>query len=141
MIGQNSEGAMEAIPPNVTLSRGKVVDLCMFIDSNHAGNKEIRISKTKFMMYMSMSLIYWYSMMQTTIETPVFGADFVSMKVVIDTLCAIWYKLRMMDILISGPTYIYGDEMSVIHNTIKPESTLVKSVMQLFIMMSASLQK
>ncbi len=36
------------------------------------------------------------------------------------------YKLRMMGVPLSGPTYIYGDNMSVIHNTQRPESTLKK---------------
>ena len=33
------EGAVEAIPPNAPWPRQKEVDLCMFIDSNCAGNK------------------------------------------------------------------------------------------------------
>jgi hypothetical protein len=32
----------------------------------------------------------------------------------------------MMGVPLSGPTYIYGDNMSVIHNTQQPESTLKK---------------
>jgi len=32
----------------------------------------------------------------------------------------------MMGIAISGPTYIYGNNMSVIHNMERPESTLRK---------------
>jgi hypothetical protein len=32
----------------------------------------------------------------------------------------------MMGIEISGPSYTYGDNMSVIHNTQRPESTLKK---------------
>ena len=32
----------------------------------------------------------------------------------------------MMGVPISGPSYIYGDNMSVIHNTLRPESTLKK---------------
>ena len=36
------------------------------------------------------------------------------------------YKLRMMGVPLSGATVIYGDNMSVIHNTQKPESTLKK---------------
>ena len=31
-----------------------------------------------------------------------------------------------MGVPISGPSYIYGDNMSVIHNTQRPESTLKK---------------
>ncbi len=32
----------------------------------------------------------------------------------------------MMDVPINGPTYVYGDNMSVINNTSKPHSTLHK---------------
>ena len=32
----------------------------------------------------------------------------------------------MMGIKIDGPTYVYGDNMSIIHNTSKPESVLKK---------------
>ena len=47
-----------------------------------------------------------------------------SMKQGMEALRGIRYKIRMMGVQISGPTYIYGDNMSVIHNTQRPESTL-----------------
>ena len=34
------------------------------------------------------------------------------------------YKLRMMGIPVNGPTYIFGDNQSVLFNTTIPESTL-----------------
>ena len=76
---------------------------------------------------MKMSPIKWYSKKWLTIETLVFGTEFVAMRVGVETLCAIWYKLRMMGISISGASYIYGHNMSVIHNTSKPDSMLKKS--------------
>jgi hypothetical protein len=41
-----------------------------------------------------------------------------------EALRGIRYKLRMTGVPIAGPTYVYGDNMSVIHNTQQPESTL-----------------
>ena len=55
-----------------------------------------------------------------------FVTKFVAMKVGVVTLHAIRYKLKMMGIIISGPTYINGDNMSVIHVTSKSESTIKK---------------
>ena len=49
------------------------------------------------------------------------------MKHGVEALCGVRYKLKMMGVEISGPTYIYGDNMSVIHNTSKPESVLKKN--------------
>ena len=48
------------------------------------------------------------------------------MKQGMETLRGLRYKLRMMGVPISGPSHIYGDNMSVIHNTQKPESVLKK---------------
>ena len=59
-------------------------------------------------------------------EVSVFGAEFVAMKHGIETVRGIRYKLRMMGIRLLGPTYVFGDNMSVIHNTQRPESTLKK---------------
>ena len=63
---------------------------------------------------------------QATIETLVFGAEFVAMKLGMESLRGLRYKLRMMGVPIFGPSLIYGDNMSVIHNTQQPESTLKK---------------
>jgi len=116
----------EAIPPNAPKSRGKDVDLRMYVDSDHAGDKRTRRSRSGFFIYMNSSLIFWLTKKQSTIETSVFGAEFVAMKAGMETLRGLRYKLRMMGVEISGPSYIYGDNISVIHNTQRPESTLKK---------------
>jgi hypothetical protein len=63
---------------------------------------------------------------QSTIKTSVFGAEFVAMKQGMEALRGLWYKLQMMGVQINGPSYIYGDNMSVIRNTQWPELTLKK---------------
>jgi hypothetical protein len=49
------------------------------------------------------------------------------MKNGIETCCGLRYKLRMMGVALSGPTFVYGDNMSVVHNTQRPESVLKKN--------------
>ena len=73
-----------------------------------------------------MTLVNWVSKKQPTIETSVFGAEFVALKNGMEALTGLRYKLRMMGVKVSGSSYIYGDNMSVITNTQKPESTLKK---------------
>ena len=67
--------------------------------------------------------IAWLSKKQATVETSVFGAEFVAMKLGVEHSRSLRYKLRMMGVPINGPTNVYGDNMSVIHNTQRPEST------------------
>ena len=77
-------------------------------------------------MTVNTALIQWYIKKQVTIEGAVFGAEFVVMKTGVETLRSIRYKLRMMGVEIDGPTYIYGDNQSVVNNTFKSESVLKK---------------
>jgi hypothetical protein len=61
-----------------------------------------------------------------TFLNTMFGAEFVAMKNGMECVRGLWYKLRMMGVPLTGPTYIYGDNMSVVHNTQRPESVLKK---------------
>ena len=46
-----------------------------------------------------------------------FGAEFVALKNGIETLHGLRYKLGMMGLPLERPSYILGDNMSVIKNT------------------------
>jgi hypothetical protein len=118
--------ATEAIPPNAPKPRGQEVDLRLFVDSDHAGDQLIRRSRTGFFIFLNNAPITWFSKRQPTIETSVFGAEFVAMKNGMESLRGLRYKLRMMGVPLTGPSFIYGDNMSVIHNTQRPESMLKK---------------
>ena len=78
------------------------------------------------MIFVNIALIDWLSKKQATVEKVVFGSKFVAMAHGVKTLRGLRYKLRMMGVPIDGPTYVYGDNMSVIFNTSRPESTLKK---------------
>ena len=116
----------EAIPPNSPDPRGEYVDLRMQVDSDHVGYKMTRRSSTGYFIFLNIALIDWLSKKQATIESSVFGDEFIAMKTGVEALRGIRYKLRMMCVPQSGPTYIYGDNMSAIYNTSRPESTLKK---------------
>jgi hypothetical protein len=60
------------------------------------------------------------------VESSVFGAEFVAMKNGIETCHGLHDKLRMMGVTLSGPTFVYGDNMYIVHNTQRPESVLKK---------------
>ena len=91
------------------------------VDSDHTGDKRIQRSRTGFLIFCNMALINWISKKQPTIETSVFGAKFVSMKHGIEKLQGLRYKIRMMGIPLSVPSYVYGDNKSAITNSTTPE--------------------
>ena len=108
---------------NAPKACGKEVDICIFMVS---WDKISCRSRSGFLIYVNTALVQWFSKKQSTVETLVFGAEFVAMKQAIYALRGLNKKPRMMGILISGPSYIYGDNILVIHNSSRPESFLRK---------------
>ena len=99
----------------------------MLVDSDHARDKVSCRSRSGLLIYVNTALVKWFSRKkQSTVDTSVYGAEFVAMKQGIDALRGMRYKLRMMGIPISGPSYMYEDNMSVVHNTSRPETVLKK---------------
>ena len=106
----------KAIPPNAPDPRVNYVDLHMWVDSDHAGDKMTRRSRTGYFIFLNTALIDWLSKKKATIEGSVFGAEFDAMKTGVEALRGIRYKLHMMGVPLTRPTYVYGDNMSVIYN-------------------------
>jgi hypothetical protein len=97
----------EMIPSDAPVPRGKEVDLRLFVDSDHAGEQFTRRSSTGFFIYLNMAPIVWFSKRQPTVDSSVFGAEFVAMNNGIETCRGLRYKFRMMVVAFSGPTYVY----------------------------------
>ncbi len=105
---------------------GKDLDVPMMCDSDHEGDNRTRRSRTGFLIICNMALIDWVSKKEATIETSVFGAEFVAMKHGIEKLRGLCYKLCMMGIPLTEPSFIYADNKSQVTNSTIPESTLKK---------------
>ena len=116
----------EQLPPAMPEPLGNPVIVRLFVDADYAGDGANRRSRTGFFIFINNAPIVWFSKRQTRIENSVFGSEFIAMRTGLETVQGLRYKLRMMGIPIESPTYIYGDNMSVIHNTSKPESVLRK---------------
>ena len=88
----------EAINTNAPYPRGNKVDIKIFVYSYHAGDKLTRQSRTGYIIFLNNDPIDWLSKGKKTIETSVFGAEFVTIKIRIETLQGLQYKLRIMTV-------------------------------------------
>ena len=116
----------EAIPPNAPKPRGRSIVITIWVDADHAGDKLSRRSRTGYFLFIQRSMIIAKSKKQTSVEGATFGSEFSAMKTAAEENRALRYKLRMMGVSIDGPSYMYSDNTSVLHNTSNPESTLKK---------------
>jgi hypothetical protein len=119
-------GAKEPIPGDAPEPRGNVVSTHCFVDADHAGNLVTRRSQTGILLFVNRAPIIWYSKRQNTVETSTFGSEFVAMRIAVELIESLRYKLRMFGIPIEGPTNVYCDNEAVTKNTTIPESTLKK---------------
>jgi hypothetical protein len=118
--------ASELIPHNIPESRGKEVDINVFVDADHAGNKITRRSHTGVIITVNMAPVIWYSKRQNTVETSTFGSEFIALRIAVELTEALRYKLRMFGVPLSGPARIYCDNESVVNSSTIPESRLKK---------------
>ena len=116
----------EEIPPNMPELRGQGFIMRAKVDADHASDTITRHSRMGFLVYLNCAPIYWWSKKQNSVESLSFGSKFIAMKQCCEYIHGLRYKLRMMGILCDDPTFIYGDNQSVLANTTVPDSTLKK---------------
>ena len=116
----------EQLPPNMPESRGYGFKIRTFVDSDHAGSDSTRRSRTGFVVFLNSAPIFWSTKKQTSVQTSTFGSEFIAMKECCEYLRGLRYKLRMMGIPCEFPSYIFGDNQSVLVNSTVPESMLRK---------------
>ena len=116
----------EELPGNMITPRGLGFRIIVYVDADHAGDTITRRSRTGFIVFLNKSPIYWMSKKQNSVETSSFGSEFMAMKHCCEYVRGLRIKLRLMGIPCEEPTFIFGDNQSVLCNTAQPDSTLKK---------------
>ena len=78
------------------------------------------------MVFLNNAPVYWTSKKQGSIMTSSFGSEFIAMKECYEYLRGLRYKLRTIGIPCEYPSYIYGENQSVLVNSSVPTSVLKK---------------
>ena len=116
----------EELPNRMPKPLGNPVYMTCFVDANHAGECSTRRSHTGFIIYLNNAPIDWYSKKQNTVESSTFGSEFVAMRIAMEKIRALRFKLRMFGISIECPTSMLGDNESVVNTASKVEAKLNK---------------
>jgi len=99
----------EVLPPNAPSPRGNPVQMNCFVDADHAGNRITRRSQTSILIFLNRAPILWYSKAQNIVETSTFGSEFTAMRIAVELLEGLRYKLRMIGIPLEGPVNMFCD--------------------------------
>ena len=118
--------AEELLPHNAPESLGEEVDINVFVDTDHAGNKVTRRSHTGIIIYCNLSPIIWFSKRQNTVETSTFSSEIIALRIATEQIEGLRYKLRMFGVPLNGPARVFCDNKSVVTSTSNVESRLKK---------------
>ena len=119
--------AVDYNPTNAPSPKEKRVQMTCFVDADHGGYQVTRRSRTGILFYNNKAQIIWYSKRQNTVETSKYSSEIVAMRLAVEMIKALKYKLWMFGIkIMEDETKIFGDNNAVIINTSVPESTLKK---------------
>jgi hypothetical protein len=106
--------------------RGKEVDISCFVDADHAGNRVTRRSHTGIIIFCNLAPVVWYSKRQNTVETSTFGSEFIALRIAVELIESLRYKLRMFGVPLAGPARVFCDNESVVKSSTYAESSLKK---------------
>ena len=118
----------EEIPSNMPEPRGQGFIMRAKVDADHTSDAVTRWSRTGFLVYLNCTLVYWLSKKQDSVELSSFGSKFLSMKQCCEYIFGLSYKLRMMGISCDDPTFIDGDNPSVLANTTESDSIFEEEI-------------
>ena len=118
--------AKPIVPHNMPEPRGNAVDITVFVDADHAGNRVTRRSHTGVIIFVNMAPIVWYSKRQNTVETSTFGSEYVALKIAIELIESLFFKLQMFGVPIEGEARVLCDNESVVNSSSYPDSSLKK---------------
>ena len=80
-----------------------------FVGADHAGCHVTRRSHTRVLIFINKSPILWLSKDQNTVEMGTFGSEFVAMRIPVELVKGLMYKIRMMVIEVDGPKNVFCD--------------------------------
>jgi len=120
--------AEEPLPHRMPVPRGRSITMTAFVDASHAANTVTRRSHSGYVVFLNRAPVVWYSKRQNTVETSTFSSEFIALKVCLEAIEHLRFKLRCFGVpLPSGePTHVFCDNESVVKNTTNVESTLHK---------------
>ena len=81
---------------------------------------------TGILHFLNKTPIDWYSKLQATVETATFGSEYVAARTCTEQVLNLRATLRYLGVSVEGPSYMFGDNESVVNTAATPDGRLMK---------------
>jgi hypothetical protein len=116
----------EEIPSDMPTPRGKAVMTTTFVDANLLHDLITGRACTGIIHMLNKTPIDWFCKRQNTVETATYGSEFVAARIAVDQIVDLRYSLRMLGVPLTGPSFVFGDNLAVINSATMPSGKLQK---------------
>lgn len=116
----------EDIPKDAPEPKGKAVVTTTFVDANLMADFVTGRSRTGILHMFNKTLIEWYCRTQRQVETATYGSEFVAARIAVDQIVEMQNMLRYLGVLLSGATWMFGDNLAVVNSATMPNGKLHK---------------
>ena len=120
------EGAKEILPHDAPHPLGKPVYFTTYVDANLMHDILTGKSVTGIIHFINQTPFDWYAKKQSTVETATYGSEVVAARTAIEQIIEHRNCLRYLGVRIAGPTFMFGDNKSVVDGTSLPHGKLNK---------------
>jgi hypothetical protein len=117
---------IEELPPDAPRALGKCVRTTSFVDANLMHDMVTGRSVTGVLHLLNKTPIEWFCKKQNTVETATYGSEFVAARIATEQIMDLRLSLRYLGVPLEGPSWMFGDNLSVIKSSTIPSSTLKK---------------
>ena len=112
---------MDTIPP-----LGNLVIMTSFMDANLMHDVMSGRSVTGIIHFFNKTPIEWYTRKQPSVATATFGSEFIAARTATEQIMEMRLVLRYLGVPIDGPTYLFGDNKSVVDSCAMPHGKIHK---------------
>ena len=116
----------EELPKDAPEPKGKAVILTAFVDANLHHDLVTGRAVTGVLHLVNQTPFEWFCKKQATVEAATYGSEFVAAKLATEQAMAARITLRYLGVPVEGPTYMFGDNGSVVTSSTIPHSPLKK---------------
>jgi hypothetical protein len=119
-------GVHEDIPDDIPLPKGKPIVMSTYVDANLLFCRATGRSASGILHLINMTPVDWFCKKQNTVEAATYGSEFMAARIATHQVIDLRLTLRYMGVPITEPSWMFGDNESVIKSSTIPASTLSK---------------
>ena len=122
VYGRVSEMVPDDIPPPL----GKEVVTTTYVDANLYHDLVTGHAATGILHLVNGTPVDWYSKCQATVETAMYGSEFVAARIATEQIIDLHTTLHYLGVPVKSKSYMFGDNKSVVTSSTIPHSGLNK---------------